>query len=334
MIILQYPFGVALNNQVVGSSLAEVRRKVYLDNRELDTDLDGLICENERLQSNTQVQKGAVTSTTLSAVTSTTLSAVTSTTLSAVTSTTLSAVTSTTLSVVTSTTSMSRVTPLPKNIAYWLGGVTDSGSGGFIWTLNISWDPPSDSTTSHRIALPNSEIMIVPAGTNSVSRQIEMQRYPQSGDTMQLSATAEGLRESYRVRKLLQGTTSSTTPTTIRVRSSNSSTTTAVSSPTTAISPTPTTVPQTTTVPQRTTTTTSCVPDAYELGRLASAIRPWHLNYKRTRAYFIYMGEVDKARVLDVAYEVAQRDHDKAREALLRCERVYWQLPDFDRYSR
>jgi hypothetical protein len=34
-----HPFGVALNAQVVGTSLVEVRRKAYLDNRKLDISL-------------------------------------------------------------------------------------------------------------------------------------------------------------------------------------------------------------------------------------------------------------------------------------------------------
>ena len=61
---------------------------------------------------------------------------------------------------------------------------------------------------------------------------------------------------------------------------------------------------------------------------------PWNRGYNRVRPLFIYNGQIDKARILDQGYELAQRNYNAAREALLRCDRVYWEIPDFDRYSR
>ncbi len=43
-------FGVAKNRLVVGTSLAIVNRKIYIENRRLDFDGDGIICEYENIQ--------------------------------------------------------------------------------------------------------------------------------------------------------------------------------------------------------------------------------------------------------------------------------------------
>ena len=62
-----YPFGVALNRQNVGSSRAEVNRSKYIQLKYLDKDLDGIVCEIERLQTSTTTYSSS-TSTTISSV--------------------------------------------------------------------------------------------------------------------------------------------------------------------------------------------------------------------------------------------------------------------------
>ena len=47
----KYPYGVAINFGVIGTSGAEINRQVYLANQRLDRDTDGLICEDEWAQS-------------------------------------------------------------------------------------------------------------------------------------------------------------------------------------------------------------------------------------------------------------------------------------------
>jgi hypothetical protein len=45
-----YPFGIALNKPSIGTSRAEVNRKKYIQFKYLDKDLDGIVCEIEKLQ--------------------------------------------------------------------------------------------------------------------------------------------------------------------------------------------------------------------------------------------------------------------------------------------
>lgn len=45
-----YPFGIALNKQSIGTSRAEINRTKYLQLKYLDKDLDGIVCEIEKLQ--------------------------------------------------------------------------------------------------------------------------------------------------------------------------------------------------------------------------------------------------------------------------------------------
>ena len=45
-----YIFGVAKNRFVVGTSYASVRKRIYIENRRLDFDDDGIICEYENYQ--------------------------------------------------------------------------------------------------------------------------------------------------------------------------------------------------------------------------------------------------------------------------------------------
>lgn len=47
----KYPYGVAINFGVVGTSEAEINRTIYLRNQRLDRDKDGIVCEDEALQS-------------------------------------------------------------------------------------------------------------------------------------------------------------------------------------------------------------------------------------------------------------------------------------------
>jgi len=46
----KYPNGVAINRQAVGTSAASVSRQIYLLNKRLDRDVDGIVCEDESLQ--------------------------------------------------------------------------------------------------------------------------------------------------------------------------------------------------------------------------------------------------------------------------------------------
>jgi len=68
----KYPSGVAINFSVTGTSRAEINRVVYLRNQRLDLDKDGLICENENLQSIGTTTTVPVTTTTTVPVTTTT----------------------------------------------------------------------------------------------------------------------------------------------------------------------------------------------------------------------------------------------------------------------
>ena len=45
-----YPFGIALNKRSIGISRAEVNRTKYIQLKYLDKDLDGIVCEIEKLQ--------------------------------------------------------------------------------------------------------------------------------------------------------------------------------------------------------------------------------------------------------------------------------------------
>jgi len=65
----KYPRGVAINFSVTGTSGAEINRVVYLRNQRLDRDKDGLICENENLQSLGTTTTVPVTTTTTVPVT-------------------------------------------------------------------------------------------------------------------------------------------------------------------------------------------------------------------------------------------------------------------------
>jgi hypothetical protein len=49
----KYPNGVAVNFGVIGTSGAFIDRAVYLKNQRLDRDKDGIICENEQMQTTT-----------------------------------------------------------------------------------------------------------------------------------------------------------------------------------------------------------------------------------------------------------------------------------------
>ena len=90
-----YPFGIALNKQSVGTSRAEVNRKKYIQLKYLDKDLDGIICEIEKLQ--IKVTIPVTTSVTTSVTTtSTTTPRTTATTTTTTTTTTTIPATSTT----------------------------------------------------------------------------------------------------------------------------------------------------------------------------------------------------------------------------------------------
>jgi hypothetical protein len=45
-----YPFGIALNKQSIGTSRAIANRNKYIQLKYLDKDLDGIVCETEKLQ--------------------------------------------------------------------------------------------------------------------------------------------------------------------------------------------------------------------------------------------------------------------------------------------
>ena len=82
-----YPFGIALNKQSVGTSRAEVNRKKYIQLKYLDKDLDGIVCEIERLQIKVPV---SVTTPRTTATTTTTIPLTTTTTTIPLTTTTQS----------------------------------------------------------------------------------------------------------------------------------------------------------------------------------------------------------------------------------------------------
>ena len=62
-----YPFGIALNKQSIGTSRAKVIRTKYIQLKYLDKDLDGIVCEIEKLQAKvtTPVTTPVTTTTTL-----------------------------------------------------------------------------------------------------------------------------------------------------------------------------------------------------------------------------------------------------------------------------
>ena len=62
-----YPFGIALNKQSIGTSRAIANRTKYIQLKYLDKDLDGIVCEMEKLQAKvtTPVTTPVTTSTTL-----------------------------------------------------------------------------------------------------------------------------------------------------------------------------------------------------------------------------------------------------------------------------
>jgi len=58
-----YPFGISLNKQSIGTSRAEVDRAKYIQLKYLDKDLDGVVCEIEKLQIQITSTSTATTST-------------------------------------------------------------------------------------------------------------------------------------------------------------------------------------------------------------------------------------------------------------------------------
>ena len=83
-----YPFGIALDKKSVGTSRAKVNRNKYIQLKYLDKDLDGIVCETEKLQ--TKITTSTTTPrTTTVPVTTTTTVPVTTTTTVPVTTTTL-----------------------------------------------------------------------------------------------------------------------------------------------------------------------------------------------------------------------------------------------------
>jgi hypothetical protein len=52
----------------------------------------------------------------------------------------------------------------------------------------------------------------------------------------------------------------------------------------------------------------------------------------RVRPLFIYNGEIDKARILDLGYQRAKSSYKAAYEALMSCQRIYWKIDDFYSY--
>ena len=63
-----YPFGIALNKQSIGTSRAEINRTKYIQLKYLDKDLDGIVCEIEKLQASIVSTTPVTTSSISSAV--------------------------------------------------------------------------------------------------------------------------------------------------------------------------------------------------------------------------------------------------------------------------
>ena len=67
----KHRFGVALSLKIAGNYPATISKKIYVENSFLDSDSDGIVCENELLQNNLNPKTKSVTttSTTLKAAT-------------------------------------------------------------------------------------------------------------------------------------------------------------------------------------------------------------------------------------------------------------------------
>ena len=94
-----YPFGIALNKQSIGTSKARVNRTKYIQLKYLDRDLDGIVCETEKLQTKVATSSTTVPRTTAATIprqkTSTVPQTTATTTSSTSTTTTISATTTT-----------------------------------------------------------------------------------------------------------------------------------------------------------------------------------------------------------------------------------------------
>ena len=75
-----YPFGIALDKKSVGTSRAKVNRTKYIQLKYLDKDLDGIVCEKEKLQTKVTTSTTTPRTTATTTTTTTTTISVTTTT--------------------------------------------------------------------------------------------------------------------------------------------------------------------------------------------------------------------------------------------------------------
>ena len=65
----KHRFGVALSLKIAGNYPATISKKIYVENSFLDSDSDGIVCENELLQNNLNPNTKSVTTTSTTATT-------------------------------------------------------------------------------------------------------------------------------------------------------------------------------------------------------------------------------------------------------------------------
>ena len=313
-----YPFGISLNKQSIGTSRAEINRAKYIQLKYLDKDLDGVVCEIEKLQ--TQIPVTSPIAATNLKVKRTWLAS------------------STASNFLFTWDSLEDYDTQFGTLIYWNATLPNYQYKILATNLKtLTFDFQSTQPICFTIL---SEIKVSGA-TTLADAACEDTR-----TVFTTTTTTTAPRSVTTVNKIITRPTFTTTPrvvisippfvpncffTTGVIGCSTTTTTTSVSSSLVAASTTTTTLSTTTTTTLPATTTSStCVPDSYEVSRLNNAIQPWNINYSRIRALFVYEGRTEATRMLDSYIDAMRGRYETAMASVLKCVRVYWEIVDLN----
>ena len=297
-----YPFGIALNKVSIGTSRAEVDRAKYINLRFLDKDLDGIVCEVEKLQ--TEIPVASLIPATNLKVKRTWLAS------------------STTSRFLFTWDSLENSDTQFGTLIYWdatLPSYQNKISVTNLKTLTL------DFQSIQPICFTILSEIKVSGATTLANAACEDARTVFTTTT----TTTTTVARTFTPRTF---TTTPRSVVTIPPRVPNCffttgvigcSTSTSVSSSLVAASTTSTTLPATT-------TSSTCVPDSYEVSRLNSAIQPWNINYPRLRPLFVYEGRIEATRMLDSYMDAMRSRYETAMASILKCVRVYWEIIDLN----
>lgn len=301
-----FPFGIALNKVSIGTSRAEVNRAQYLKLQLLDKDLDGIVCEVEKLQvqlpvsspvpaTNLKVKRIWLTSSTASKF-------------------------------VFTWDSIENLDTQLGTLIYWdatLPTYQYKISVTNLKTLTIDFlsIQPICFTILSEIKVNGATIL-----ANSACEDPRTVFTTTTTTTVRRILIPKPSPISIPPRNFTFPTMPNPFASRLPLSNVPSTNTLPATSVTTLFTTTTTTLPATT-------TSSICVPDSYEVSRLNFAIQPWTINYSRTRALFIYEGRIEATRMLDSYYDAMRDRYDVAMRSIMSCVRVYWEIVNFNSIS-